>query len=363
MSKSRSSRESIVFIHGRPGPHPFHKALADSVGAKSIFVDYIMQWHDLDKPRWYRYLSVGVCSLLLRFIGKFRVLISEGPHALPVFAKRLRIFDNGSITVAIMASETLYFLWTDYYPPKTKQRLLTVLRSFDALICVGAMQADLAHRVLGEGSPKIFKIEGSGISKEREASLTKVEPKLDGCTLLFIANGSLGWRGWYKGVDIIAAAMRAVAKVHPNIRLKVVGEWPKSDIDQFIAENIETASIIEFVGRAENIEHYLEEASLYIHIGRGDAFPVAILEAMAAGVPALISEWTGPRDIVRSVNPKLVVPVDVEKVVAAVLWYLSLSSPEKNLLSRKSRDVASRFTTRNATIEFQKIIEALLARR
>src|SRR5688500_10597688 len=49
VSKPRSYRDArIAFVHGRPGPHPTHTALAKAINAEFMFVDRILRYHDLE---------------------------------------------------------------------------------------------------------------------------------------------------------------------------------------------------------------------------------------------------------------------------------------------------------------------------
>ena len=73
-----------------------------------------------------------------------------------------------------------------------------------------------------------------------------------------------------------------------------------------------------------------------MHLARGEGWGVAILEAMAAGIPAIVSEWTGAAEAVEQVWPEGVVPLSVEKATEAVVRYFSLTETEKRALSEKS---------------------------
>jgi glycosyltransferase involved in cell wall biosynthesis len=86
----------------------------------------------------------------------------------------------------------------------------------------------------------------------------------------------------------------------------------------------------------DDIYSVLPQASLYLHLARGEAWGVAILEAMAAGLPAIVSEWTGAAEAVEQVWPEGVVPLSVEKATEAVVRYFSLTETEKRALSEKS---------------------------
>ena len=104
-----------AFVHGRPGPHPFHQLLADSVNADSYFVDYLIRWHDLDTSRAYRYMSIVLSSLWFPRKGQYDVVISEGLHALPALVKIFSLRRRPPKATAIMDNETLHFIKSGFY--------------------------------------------------------------------------------------------------------------------------------------------------------------------------------------------------------------------------------------------------------
>jgi len=351
----------VAFVHGRPGPHPFHRSLAESVNADFYFVDFVMRWHDRNTSKVFRYFSMLVCGLFFPHIERYSVILSEGLHAVAILAKKSRPFRKQPIAVALMASETLYFLSVDFYSPWTRRILVKTLSSYDALICVGRMQEQLANKVLSQckTKPRIFHISGSSTSVERQKSLCAVEPNLESLNVLFIANGVIGWRAWYKGIDVLLDALPVAAKAIPGIKLNVVGDWSPGDVDSLFEAYPQARSLVNFAGKTSEIENYLQQSSLYVHIGRGDAFPVAVLESMLAGVPCIVSDWTGTREPVSLVNDNMVVPVDTERVAAAIVWYLNLTINEKTELSNRSRTIARKYDIEVMLSEFRNIAATL----
>ncbi len=70
---------------------------------------------------------------------------------------------------------------------------------------------------------------------------------------------------------------------------------------------------VNFVGFVCDIEEYIELSSLYVHLGRGDTFLVSVLEALLGGMPCIVSEYTGSREVIKELREDFVVPIDVYK--------------------------------------------------
>jgi glycosyltransferase involved in cell wall biosynthesis len=77
-----------------------------------------------------------------------------------------------------------------------------------------------------------------------------------------------------------------------------------------------------------------------------------VLEAMCAGVPSIVSEWTGTREAVEHVDPGLVVPCDAESAAEKVHWYFSLSPEARRALSARCREVAAQYSEERAVESF-----------
>ena len=103
-----------------------------------------------------------------------------------------------------------------------------------------------------------------------------------------------------KGLDTIIAAVAKARMARPaaNIRLLVVG---RGDEDKYreIARSLGIAEAVTFAGKqAEGIERYYRAADLFAMLSTFDTFGMVVLEAMAAGLPVIISPDVGAKDLV-----------------------------------------------------------------
>jgi glycosyltransferase involved in cell wall biosynthesis len=104
----------------------------------------------------------------------------------------------------------------------------------------------------------------------------------------------------------------------------------------------------------------LAEASLYVHPSRGDIFPVAPLEAMLAGLPAIVSDETGTKEIVEKVDADYVVPLEPGKIAERILAHFGLSDRKKAALSKKFRDATKPFNEKEQVGLFRKRYNGLI---
>jgi glycosyltransferase involved in cell wall biosynthesis len=114
------------------------------------------------------------------------------------------------------------------------------------------------------------------------------------------------------------------------------------------------------LGHKSKIEDYLTNYSLCVHCGRGEAWGISINETMAAGIPTIVSEWTGAKDAVIKVDTKLICDITVESLYEKINWYFNLTKEMKIVLSNKSKSIASNYTEKAAINNFKLIFEELV---
>jgi glycosyltransferase involved in cell wall biosynthesis len=97
-----------------------------------------------------------------------------------------------------------------------------------------------------------------------------------------------------KGVPLLVDAVRRLA--HDDLRLVLVGGWSSRGMRRFLQEAVTRDSRIS-IGPGDPLPH-LRRARLCAHPTYEDGFAYAPAEALACGVPVLVSEDTGMKDLV-----------------------------------------------------------------
>lgn len=133
-----------------------------------------------------------------------------------------------------------------------------------------------------------------------------------------------------KGLDTIMAAVAKAREQRPraNFHLLVVG---KGDVSKYGAEASRhgIASSVTFTGEVTSgLEQYYRAANCLMLLSAFDTFGMVVLEAMAAGVPVIISPTVGAKDIVRNGISGCILPNGADSESAAEALG-QLSEPEK----------------------------------
>ena len=148
-------------------------------------------------------------------------------------------------------------------------------------------------------------------------------------TFNFIYVGSLTV---HKGIPLLLDAFARLA--YDDARLMLVGGWKTRAMRRFI-EGACAADPRIAVRPGDPLER-LRDADVYVHPAYEDGFAYAPAEALACGVPVILSEDTGMKDMLGDVGRGLVLPTgDVEKLAEAmdaayrreILCQVAASSP------------------------------------
>lgn len=352
-------KSKILYLHGRPSPHPLHERLAKAVGSVFYPVDHFMRWQDKQKSVAYRIVS-SIVNAFLYPLRKYDIILVDNLHIAPIIAKKLRLFVGRKKYVAHLGSHTLFFLFNHQYSPFVKKIHVWALGHYDVLICEGEMAKELVCKILPTYSKKI-EVSFLGPKHERNLNLIKLTtPNLTSHKILIIANGPGEFRKYYKGLDMMISAFSKALSKRKELELEIIGTWDNIIINECLKNLPEgDKHKISFTGATDDIEAKLTNASLLLHCSRGDAFPTSTIESMAGGVPVLVSVWTGTKQLVKEVDEQFIVDLDEETIAERMDWYYSLPLEQRRRYSSEFREVALKYTEELAIERYQRIVDGI----
>lgn len=107
-----------------------------------------------------------------------------------------------------------------------------------------------------------------------------------------------------KGVPLLVEAMRAIAAT--DLRLVLCGGWESRGMRRYLERACATDPRIE-IRRGDPLPS-MRSARLYVHPSYEDGFSYASAEALACGVPAIVSENTGMKELIDPGRTGIVLP-------------------------------------------------------
>lgn len=131
-----------------------------------------------------------------------------------------------------------------------------------------------------------------------------------------------------------------------NIKLMLLGDGQMREELTSLVNELKLGDYVEFVGVVSNVKDYLNDADIYCCSSLVEGLPIAVLEAMACGLPVVTTNAGGIVDIVfNGVNGIIVKDFNISSYVEAIEHLLK----NKNII--KEYGVGSRKITEKLTIE------------
>lgn len=317
-----------------------------------------MRWQDRKRSVLYRLTSWLVCAFSFPNRRKYDVFLVDNLHFMPVLMKMLGLLRRDQKIVVHMGSHTLYFMYADRFSWLNNWLHRKALARYDAVICEGQMAEELVRKILGARSPRLYTVINGIPGKHFEK---RTVPALADGALLFMGHGPEDHRAWYKGIDLMLDAFAEARRRKPHLTFTIVGEWSEPARTKLLAKyDNDTRKAVTFTGPTSDLDSVARAHDLYLHCARGEAFGLTILIAMANGLPALVSAWTGAREVVQQVSEKLVAPLDASVIAARICWYLDLPEEEKGQLSARSRHSAEGYTEERAVAVHRQRFQEML---
>ena len=215
-----------------------------------------------------------------------------------------------------------------------------------ALIHVSASQAHEA-RGLGLAPPGRTHVIVNGVDGERVRALgargdftrAGLGLRADAPVLLTVARFDP-----IKGLDLLLRAVPFLAARVPGVQLLVVGDGPLRERLRALAREVGAGDHVVFAGAIPDAARVLPLGDLYVSASRGEGLPLALLEAMAAGLAVVATAVPGHTDVVEDGVTGALVPADDPEALAAAAAALVLDRPRRQSMGRAGRArVAERF--------------------
>jgi glycosyltransferase involved in cell wall biosynthesis len=166
-----------------------------------------------------------------------------------------------------------------------------------------------------------------------------------------------------KGHDVLLRAAADVVRAFPDARFELVGGGPELSALRTTAHALGLEHTVSFLGHREDVEARLEAADIFVLPSRSEAFPNAVLEAMAAGLPVVASGVGGVLEVVRQGETGLIVPPGDPAALASAVCRLMGDPPFAYGLGDAARaEVSARYSFARMIDEFEAIYLTQLAR-
>ena len=165
-----------------------------------------------------------------------------------------------------------------------------------------------------------------------------------------------------KDLGFLLRCFARIAARRPLARLLIVGKGPREKRLHRMARKLRLSERVVFTGPVPHSEtpHYAAAADLFVFPGLGETQGLVLIEAMAAGTPAVAVEAPAQADLLTE-GGGVLVPADEHAFADAVLDLLQ-DTPRRRAMGEQATQVAQRYSIPSATARlvavYEKAVEA-----
>ena len=219
------------------------------------------------------------------------------------------------------------------------------LHGSDLLLCDSAAVRTKAHTLLGYDDSRIVQFPwGVDLKEFRPGADDRGLRHEMGWDDSFIILSTRSWEPLY-GIETLLEAFRRAYAKEPRMRLILLGGGSlASKIERFLKSN----KLDRFVHRPGVMPHdaisaYFRAVDLYVSCSLSDGSSVSLLEAMATGLPVVVSDTPGNREWVVSGKNGWLAPVgDADAFAGHLITSIRSGSSARARISQANRGIAER---------------------
>ena len=192
------------------------------------------------------------------------------------------------------------------------------------------------------------------------------QPKTDyrlapGEPVRIVAHGRLHEK---KGYRILVDAIAILARRGIACSCKIAGEGPEREAlqKQIAAANLETS--IALPGWTDSVADFLAPGDIFVLPSFQEDFPLAVLDAMASGMPMVASAIDGPKDFLIEGETALLVPPGDPAALAQAMERLIADDALRETLGRAARaEAVARYSFEAVGKQLAQALRNVLAGR
>jgi glycosyltransferase involved in cell wall biosynthesis len=239
------------------------------------------------------------------------------------------------------------------------------LRRINKVLLSGASRVIAVSQAVAESLRKNGVIESSKITVIHNGIDVKRFSRSTGSDPVLV--GTVGHLAPIKGHDIFVHAAALVSTHRPGVKFVVIGEdkSPQMDhrrqLEDLVAE-LGLNDVVAMPGWRDDVSAALSSLTLFVSAARSEPFGLAIVEAMAAGLPIIATASEGALEIIEDGVSGILVPTDNPEALAKAINELLDNPLECSRLARNGLSIArDRFSLSRMATDTERLYREVLA--
>ena len=202
------------------------------------------------------------------------------------------------------------------------------------------------------GAPK-EKIVSHMVGIDIKNFIHKTRHKKKNETLIILSTGRLVWE---KGYEYALEAMHGIALEGINFEYRIIGDGILKKDLMNLAEEFGIKDQVSFLGlkNQEEIKKELGNAHLFLMSSVAEVLPLALMEALASGLPAVASNVGSIKQILRHKESGLLIPPkDAIAIENALVWLHNNVDQWKSFGDKGHEQIAKNFDVQKLNVKLQ----------
>jgi L-malate glycosyltransferase len=144
------------------------------------------------------------------------------------------------------------------------------------------------------------------------------------------------------GIEYLIRSVPFVIKEIPSARFMILGEGSNTYFLKEMVKELGIQKYVNFIGRVpnEDLPSYIKAADLYVSTSLSDGASISLVEAMACGLPVVVSDISGNQEWVKNGRNGFLVPVKNSVALAEKIVFLLKNDDLRRLLGENNSELA-----------------------
>lgn len=212
--------------------------------------------------------------------------------------------------------------------PGLHRLLMRVIGRFDLIVVRGRSGRAFCQEHFPGARVRILT---AGIDCTRFRPMPGVEKRFDVVTVARLSA--------LKRIDVLIQALACVSRQRNELKALIVGDGPERENLERQCRALGLEDRVQFAGRCDDVELVLNQSRLFVLCSDSEGFSIAMAEAMACGLPAVVSDVGELAELVQDGRTgRLVPPGDVEAFASAIADLLGDPAALESLSKRSAHD-------------------------
>lgn len=226
-------------------------------------------------------------------------------------------------------------------------------KELDAIVCVSQSTKDLIYPYFKKYVKNFYVIPNMLPQDEILKKSVMFHPYENEKDTVLVSVGRMSPE---KKMKNVVFAMDLLLKNHyTNVKWFIVGDGAEfSDIQNLIKERHLENKVI-CVGRQENPYPYIAGADLFVHTSFVESQGLAVLEAMALGVPCVVTKSLGVMEFVKDASNALLAEQSVESMTEKIIQFLN-SAEIASSMHECQKNTVENFSPRKIIHKLTKLL-------